>query len=280
VAQQGCYHRVVSVDTGRREHQELLRALYMRGRAAWPAIELDIAAFSAFAAGKLDGGPLDEIRSDDLYLVAGCIAHIEQALIVLNMHYLSPAASRLVRSGYNAAAADDAIQAMRMRLVVDDAGRGPLLSQYNGRGSLAVWIRVAATRMAIGARRKHRNETADEINVLSAEPSPELDLLQRRFGAEFTAAFRSAFAALMPRDRALLRYHVIEQVGIDRIGAIYGVHRATAARWVAHARESLVDGVRRALQIRFGIGDDELDSVLRLVHSKLELSLRLLLTPT
>ena len=58
------------------------------------------------------------------------------------------------------------------------------------------------------------------------------------------------------------------------------VHRATAARWVAHAREALVGGVRRTLETRFRIGSDELDSLLRLVHSRLELSLGLLLTST
>lgn len=261
-------------------HEELLRTLYMQGRAVWPEIELDFATFSALATGKLDDGPIDEVRGDDLYLVAACVAHSQQAIIALDTRYLSPIASCLVRRGYSAAAADDVIQVVRMRLLIGDDGRRPLLSRYRGRGSLAAWIRVAATRIAIDSQRKHRKETADEVDVLSAEPSPELALLHRRFGAEFKTAFRRAFEALSPRDRALLRYDVIERLGIDRISVIYGVHRATAARWVAHARDSLVDSVRCALQIRLGIGSEELDSVLRMVDSKLELSPRLLLTPT
>lgn len=270
----------MSVDADTRNHPEFLRALYIRGRDVWPAIELDFTTFSSFAADKLDGGPLDELRGDDLYLVVGCIAQIEQAIIALDTHYLSPIASRLVRSGYDASTSDDALQALRMRLLVAEPGQLPRLSRYDGRGSLAVWLRVAATRIAINARDRQRREISDEIDVLSAEPSAELDLLRRRFGAELTPAFRRAFVALSSRDRTLLRYQVLERLGIDRVAAIYGIHRATAARWLALARESLAAGLRNALQIRFGIAGEELDSVLRVVHVELELTPRLLLTPS
>jgi RNA polymerase sigma-70 factor (ECF subfamily) len=116
-----------------------------------------------------------------------------------------------------------------------------------------------------------------EVAARAAVRPVELELMQRRFGADFEAAFRRTFEALAPRDRTLLRYQVIDRLGIDRIATIYGIHRATAARWVAHAREALVEGVRRTLQAQFHIGTEELDSLLRLVQSRLELSLQLLL---
>lgn len=259
--------------------QEALRALHARGREAWPDIDLDLATFSTMAIGRLGEGPFDEICAGDLYLALACAASVDRAIAAFDKHYLSGLTPALVRHGHDAAAAADAVQTIRMQFLVGEAGRAPRIAEYDGRGSLTTWLRVAAVRTAISAYRKHRRETpADEVDMVAAAHSPELDLLRQRFGAEFEAVFRSTFQALTPRERTLLRYQVIDRLGIDRIGALYGVHRATAARWVAHAREALVEGVRRALQARFRIGPEELESLFRLIHSKLALSLRLFLT--
>ena len=256
-----------------------LWALHALGRSAWPAIDLDLAAFAVTAERSLQSGAIDEIRAGDLYLAAACAAGIDAAISAFDKHYLGEIATALVRRGHDAAAAADVVQVVRVRFLLGEDGRAPRIAEYDGRGSLAGWIRVAAVRIAISASRKHHRETSDEIELVAAERSPELDLLHRRFGKAFDAAFRATFAALSPRDRTLLRFQVIDRLGIDRIAAIHGVHRSTAARWTAHAREALIDGVRGTLQEQLGIGSDELDSLIRVIHSQLELSLRLLLTP-
>jgi RNA polymerase sigma-70 factor (ECF subfamily) len=192
-----------------------------------------------------------------------------------------PLSQALVRRGHEAAVAADAVQAVRMRLLVGEGGRAPRIAEYDGRRSLATWIQVCVVRTAVSAYRKRRRDTpADEVALVAAEHSPEHELLRQRFGPVFEAAFRAAFESLTARERNLLRYQIIDRLGIDSLAAIYGVHRATAARWIAHARETLLEGVRRALQDRLRIDAAQLDSLLRLVHSDLELSLRLLLTPT
>ncbi len=258
--------------------QHALRALHARGREAWPEIALDIAAFSIPAASRLGEGSPDDIRAADLYLAIACAARLDRAIAAFEQHYLARLAVTLKRRGYDAATAADAVQAVRVRFLVGEPGHAPRISEYDGRGSLATWLEVAAVRTAISMHRRHRRESADEIDIVATERSPELELIQRQFGADFESAFRSTFEALSPRDRTLLRYQVIDRLGIDRIAAIYGIHRASAARWVAHARQALVEGVRRTLQARFHIGTEELDSLLRLVQSRVELSLRLLLS--
>jgi RNA polymerase sigma-70 factor (ECF subfamily) len=59
---------------------------------------------------------------------------------------------------------------------------------------------------------------------------------------------------------------------VDRIGGLYGVSRATAARWVAAAREALHDGTRRELCARLRITTSEYRSLAALVRSDLEVS--------
>jgi RNA polymerase sigma-70 factor (ECF subfamily) len=257
-----------------------LGQLHARGREAWPDVELDLATFSALAANQLDDGPLDDVRAGDLYLAIGCAARVEQAIIAFDRHYLAGLTSALIRQGQDRATAADVVQAVRVRFLVGDADRGPRIAEYNGRGSLAAWLRVATSRAAVTAFRKHRRETAiDDLAIVARSCSPDIRLLGMQLGSEFEAAFRSSFAALTPRERNLLRYQVLDRLGIDRIGALHGVHRATAARWVAHARQALIDGVRRRLQDRLNIDRPELDCTLQQIASQIELSLRWLLTP-
>lgn len=254
--------------------------LHARGRDAWPGVELDLATFSARAA-RLDDGPVDEIRAGELYLAIACAARIEQAIIAFDRHYLARLAAALIRAGQDRAAAADVVQAVRVRFLVGDADRGPRIAEYNGRGSLAGWLRVAASRAAVTAFRKHRRETAiDDLAIVATSCHPDIRLLGMQLGSELETAFRASFAALAPRERNLLRYQVLDRLGIDRIGALHGVHRVTAARWIAHAREALIEGVRRRLQDRLGIDREELDSTLRQIASQIELSRRWLVTPS
>jgi len=261
-------------------HEHQLCELHARGRDAWPGVELDVATFATLAANQLDDGPFDDVRADDLYLAIACAARVEQAIIAFDTHYLGRLASALIRDGQDRAAAADVVQAVRVRFLVGDAGRGPKVAEYNGRGSLAAWLRVAARRTAVTAFRKHRRETAiDDVAVVARSCGPDIALLGMQLGGELEAAFRASFAALAPRERNLLRYQVLDRLAIDRIGALHGVHRVTAARWIAHARKALIEGVRRGLQDRLGIDREELDSTLRQIASQIELSLRWLLTP-
>jgi hypothetical protein len=59
-----------------------------------------------------------------------------------------------------------------------------------------------------------------------------------------------------------------------------GIHRATAARKLAQARATLIKRSRRELQARLQLGRTQFHGVLALLQGKLELSLRLFLTPS
>jgi len=108
--------------------------------------------------------------------------------------------------------------------------------------------------------------------VIGAGEDPELDYFKERYRKEFRAAFADAFAALEPRDRSLLRYAFGRGLSIDVIGTLYGVHRATAARWVVTAHEDLVKTIRKTLMERLDVKPDEYASILRLIESRIEVS--------
>ena len=143
-------------------------------------------------------------------------------------------------------------------------------------GDLRGWIRVTATRELIRllGRDKRDVSIGDDtlLDLLSPAQDPELGYIRELYRAECAEAFRTALAAMPARDRSLLRYQLIDGLTIDEIGALNGVHRATAARWIAKIRDDLLERTRTEVQTRLGIATEEVDSILRLVHSRIDVS--------
>jgi RNA polymerase sigma-70 factor (ECF subfamily) len=90
-------------------------------------------------------------------------------------------------------------------------------------------------------------------------------LLRSDYGPPLQAAFEQALADLGDRDRTALRMHLVDGLSIDQIGKIFGVHRSTAARWLARAGELIVQSTRRHLAERLSVDIDIVDSIIRLV---------------
>ena len=182
----------------------------------------------------------------------------------------------LRRRGFTADTIADVMQTLRARLFVGD-GEGPAITHYEGRGPLRSWVLVAALRESVRARQRGAREPAVEDDALvaladrSGAAIPALD--KERYREAFRAAFRVALGELSPRDRNLLRMHVIDGLTIDQIGALQGVHRATAARWIERAREAVSRSVRRDLMKQFGADPFETEELLQWVQSRIELSL-------
>jgi RNA polymerase sigma-70 factor (ECF subfamily) len=109
---------------------------------------------------------------------------------------------------------------------------------------------------------------------LGRSPDPERDYLRLRYRADYEAAFRAALASLESAERLLLKLHYVDSLNIDRIGAIYRLHRSTVARQLASHRRKLLDLTRGRLRERLNLSDSEFDSILALVRSQMVMSLR------
>jgi RNA polymerase sigma-70 factor (ECF subfamily) len=60
---------------------------------------------------------------------------------------------------------------------------------------------------------------------------------------------------------------------VDRVGTVYRVHRATAARWIQAIRERLLDETYRRLGERLRLSPAEFASLTAIVQSQLRVSL-------
>jgi RNA polymerase sigma-70 factor (ECF subfamily) len=253
--------------------------------------------FAAELAARFDGDDeeagrwWDHLHAADLYLACACARGVPGALAAFERTYgeeIARTARRFERPGL---AADDLLQRLRTKLFTavpaelseDATARPPKIAAYTGQGFLQNWVRVTTTRAFIDCCRWQTEAPevplADELLAVLPEvgADPELGLLKREHAEHFKSSFAEAVAALASDERVLLRQHFLDRLTVDQLGALYHLHRATAARRLAKARQALLDGARAALARRLGLPPAELAAALELVASRLEVSLERLL---
>jgi len=260
---------------------DILSAQLEAGRAAWADVNVAAERFAAHLARHVpaDGGAeaLAALRGADLYLACACADGDTDAIAAFEARYFNEVdiASARMRASYELAA--EVKQWLRRLLFVRDEDRPPAVADYGGRGDLRGWVRVTAVRELQRLLGQQRREVSvdDEgfLEALMPAHDPEMSFVRERYRRELAEAVLAATQAAPARDRALLRYSTFDGLSIDEIGALYGVHRATAARWLASAREGILMRTRAELARRLGVETPEVDSIIRLVRSRLEVSL-------
>jgi RNA polymerase sigma-70 factor (ECF subfamily) len=248
-------------------------------RMAWPTIAIDEPALAKFVAERIDGDI--GVAQADLALAAACVAQDPAAHAavesVLGEVELAGSATRAPRD-----LVDEVKQILRVQLLIPREAKPPGIASYRGKGPLRGWVRITATRELIRHKKKQARESplddtvpGGRLDELLGErgADPLLSQMKAEYRSEFAVALREAIAKLGAEDRMLLRQQIADGMSIDEIGAAFGVHRATAARWLNRARGALVTATHQCLASRLKLPVDEMASVIRLVQSRLDASM-------
>jgi RNA polymerase sigma-70 factor (ECF subfamily) len=253
-----------------------LRAVVQAARAAWPEVGFEDDAFMDFLrATPLRLAAASVANAGDLVLAFACARGDDAAVRIVEREYLGRLAALLPMRHRDDAA--EIVQVLRERMLVPEPGKHARIESYTGSGAMQSWLRVAAVRVALNLQRSKRREVPlDEDRVLAERASGDLEIddLKRRYRAEFRAAFTGGLQALAPRDRTLLRQHYLDGLTMEAIGALHRVHRITVVRWMDGARTALGRETRRELSTRLRIDHVELESILRLIESQMDVSIR------
>ncbi|HEU0030637.1 MAG TPA: sigma factor-like helix-turn-helix DNA-binding protein [Kofleriaceae bacterium] len=251
---------------------------WQRCREARPDVDLPLATFRAYLDRHRpeDVTPAEQLTwcLEDLYLACGVVAQLPAAIAAADRELVPIIDAALAT--WDRAVVDETRQRLRAMVLVDHAGRGPLIAQYSGRGALSRWLRVVAAREAGKVRRSDLAQTPvdDErlFDVLAPATDPALSAIKNDAARAFKQAFVAALAELDRRERTALRLHLLDGLTIDAIAPLYDVHRATVARWIANAKQAVLDRTRKRLMHELRLERDEVDSLIRLVHSRIELA--------
>jgi RNA polymerase sigma-70 factor (ECF subfamily) len=254
-------------------------AAFAHAKAAWPDVEVDRDELAAYVEQRAaPDDDLARLRIDDLYLACACVRGQPRAIEAFMASYGVELEAAVQRMPEGAVTPADLHQALREKLFT---GAVPKISDYSGRGSLRSWVRVTALRMRIDAERsrKARREVHEgDAHVLAALPdardNPELLHMRVHYRDAFERALAEAFASLSPKQRNLLRHKLVNQLRHDQIAELYRVHQRTIKRWLADARQLLLEETRKAMGTLLGIHSAEVDSVMRFLQSDLDVSVQ------
>ncbi len=272
--------------------EDALAAQLEECRAKWSGVALEPGPFLAHLGTVLQDE--DEAAPErlfaarhvaDLYLALAA-SHGDSGAISALRELADAELRRVNRRLYDEGrSSDDVLQLLLERLTVAVSGRAPRLRSYAGRAPLRAWLRIALARLVADWAESSRRMPA--ATPLEDEPladafiwtgtDPETAHAQQEARGALAQALREVISGLEPQVRWLLRQQFVHGLGIDAVAVGLGVHRATAARQLAKAREQLLSNLRRDLGRRVGGTHAELEGLLQLVASRLDFSLRGLL---
>jgi len=254
--------------------------------AAWPDLAVGDAAFVAHLGARAPDDPdrvaaLEAMHTRDLYLACALLLGAPGAAERFE-RLVTPAIRKAVSRVDRSSEFAREVQAeLQVALLVGANGTEPKISSYLGRGPLTSWVQVAAIRTGYGLKRKQPKEhTLPDERLLDSpwlNDDPELARIRDECRDAFRAAFSEALASLSDRERNVLRLHLFDGLNIDVLGRMYGVHRATVARWIARAYETLLSHTRKCLQRDLKLSPSDFDSLMRMIRSQLDVSIATIL---
>jgi RNA polymerase sigma-70 factor, ECF subfamily len=252
---------------------------------AWPTLVAD-KAFSTVAFFQHVGGllrdepdPLLELPRrcvTDLALAFGCLHEIPAAIAGFDKQPLRETAPALRRAGASESQVDDTRAQLCTMLLVRVADKPARISQFTGRGSLKSWLRVIALREWKRVNASTQRETLRDsalFDRIANALDPHQSALKESYRQLFRQAFDASLASLSMHDRLVLQQYFLDELSIDKLATLHDIHRATAARWVASIMEKLMTKTKAALGTQLGISSLEIDSVMRMIRSSLDISL-------
>jgi len=268
---------------------ELLQTALGKARAAWPALSVMDRQFIEYLGERMPSNGslvqwLGALQAADLYLCCACAAGDTSALESFETKVLPQVLQAIASVNPEPSFVAEVQQQVRRKLLVPE-GSPARISEYAGLGPLVHWLRAVAVRTALNLRRSQGRQdlpVPDEVllNLPHSGADLELDYLKKRYRKDFTQAFRAALSALTSEERNVLRLHFVEGLTLSQIGAAYQADKSTISRWISKARSALLEGTRAELSKKFRLNTRELDSLMYLVQSQLDVSLGSLLRRT
>ncbi|MFT3838093.1 MAG: sigma-70 family RNA polymerase sigma factor [Myxococcaceae bacterium] len=254
--------------------EELLTRAYADARKRYPKVQVAAEAFAHHLGRFWTKGA--STRPTELFIALGCAKGDRAALQTLATEFLGDLAMALKKLETPRIDVDDVKQALLKKLLVSEGRAEPQIAGYSGSGPLKSWLKAAAVRLALNLNRPGRKEDAsDDLSMLdrgALSEAPELRMIKAAHRAQLSQAFTDALSQLEAADRTMLRLHYLGGMSLEALATTYQVHRATAARRLAAARDQVLEETTRLLSERLRLNRPEVQSLMKVLRSNLEIS--------
>ena len=212
------------------------------------------------------GTALEKAVTDDLELARLCAEGDERAWERFVREYrpiLYRAADALDRT-QGAREIADSLYAELYGVKTSAGERQSLLRYYQGRSSLATWLRaVLAQRYVDRLRVQRRTEALPDEDAYKDAParpvkSDEPDPDRTRYVALVREALGRAVSALNARDRLRLGCYYVQELTLAETGRVMNESEATASRRLARSRKSIRQAIERQLKDEARLSDGQI----------------------
>lgn len=258
--------------------ESLLRQAFMAGFERYGDLNFDwefLAAHIRSICAKYTGSgepaalekAVDSLHVCDLYLCLGCAGQNGRAwqCFAAGFHgCISRLAASFSGSDQEATELTDSVI---VDLYLPDRSGRSRIASFDGRSSLATWLRVIVSRRAANQRKRSRHqplgvehlpETADDGALLRLDA----ELREHRYGDALHEALRRACAALSERERLVLRLRFCETRKVQEIATRLHVHPSNITRQIERVCERLRATVIRTLGERYHLSASQIDECL------------------
>ena len=213
---------------------------------------------NAPAAAQLSFG--GTLRTTDLYLTIACAKPTESAwrrFTVAYQQYIDAVARSV--SPTNSVARELAENLLADLFLPDSTG-GSRIASFDGRQSLATWLRVVISRRAINHGLKlngfQRGDRTADVGDKASVDKIEAAARRGKYGAMLNESFKLASESLTDRERLMLLLRYDEGLRIVEIAALFSVHPSGITRQFQHLHLKLQKTIVSVLAVKYHLGPE------------------------
>jgi RNA polymerase sigma-70 factor (ECF subfamily) len=240
----------------------LLHEAFERCCRRYPTIQLTLETYQArvdeilsemkTAGDKGRHEAFRKLHHEDLFLAVACARNDRIAWECFADDYFSLLKNYAVQASGQISEGEDLAQEIVAKLL-QEKNR---LAGFNGRGSLAGWLRVVVAHSAVDRHRRTKKQTSlDELEengaavavACSGEQDCE-DALDSGWGAIISDIVRNCLDQLSGRDRLILSLHYLQNSPLKIIGRQFNVSEAAVSRWIERIRKDIRKQTEKALR--------------------------------
>jgi RNA polymerase sigma-70 factor (ECF subfamily) len=257
------------------KHRDAIARLYRSSEG--PRLGLSLAQFAGAVwqsvqrwQSEVSPVPLDKflasLHARDLALAAACRIGLEPAweeFVAAYRPVLYAAARAITRDDVRGRELADSLYADLYGLEVRAGAHRSLMQYFDGRSSLATWLRAVLARRFIDSYRQERRTSSIEdcpsgtlMEAGSAADPPDPNRV--RYLEMLRTALDAALHSLKARDRLRLSCYYLENLTLKQVGEVLGEHESSVSRRLNRTRKALRRQVERALRREQRLNDEQI----------------------
>jgi len=221
------------------------------------------------------------LHTNDLLLTLACAKGVDEGWRRFHASYRKYLAdlSRHLLGG--TADLDELGESIWIDLFLPDRSGQSKIASYDGRSSLATWLRVVVSNRVINERQR-RSLATGNIETIPEPVDPvalrnvEARLGQSRYEDMIVAAFKEALEKLSHREALIVLMRYDQGLQLGEIARLFSVHQSTITRQLERVVERLRDEVIALLASHYGLDRAQVDECLSVAGDTFATSVSLL----